>query len=205
MSLPSRHRIRNLKPGGLKLRTLPICVSFKPPRPWNEPRTLAWKAALLTTTLGPLRLNQQFVYLLSRSSIRRRGLTLTALKYICINHGEQQIIINVLDTCSSFCIKYLCYGFIVIINISFVQVKVGRSTRDSTGKKRLRRVWWRRNSRKTKTNGIKTVWLSWASRYLGLPLHCQGVQDTTTNCVIELSLKVFKPTTPLSGSTRHNN
>ena len=29
------------------------CVSFKPPRPGIEPRTLAWKAAVLTTTLGP--------------------------------------------------------------------------------------------------------------------------------------------------------
>ena len=28
-------------------------VSFKPPRPGAEPRTLAWKAAVLTTTLGP--------------------------------------------------------------------------------------------------------------------------------------------------------
>ena len=28
-------------------------VSFKPPRPENEPRTLAWNAAVLTTTLGP--------------------------------------------------------------------------------------------------------------------------------------------------------
>ena len=27
-------------------------VSFKPPRPGTEPRTLAWKAAVLTTTLG---------------------------------------------------------------------------------------------------------------------------------------------------------
>ena len=26
---------------------------FKPPRKGNEPRTLAWKAAVLTTTLGP--------------------------------------------------------------------------------------------------------------------------------------------------------
>ena len=31
-----------------------IFVSFKPPRPETEPRTLAWKAAVLTTTLGPL-------------------------------------------------------------------------------------------------------------------------------------------------------
>ena len=30
-----------------------ICVSFKPPRPGTEPRTLAWKAAVLTTTPGP--------------------------------------------------------------------------------------------------------------------------------------------------------
>ena len=30
-----------------------ISVSFKPPRPGTEPRTLAWKAAVLTTTLGP--------------------------------------------------------------------------------------------------------------------------------------------------------
>ena len=30
-----------------------IFVSFKPPRPGTEPRTLAWKAAVLTTTIGP--------------------------------------------------------------------------------------------------------------------------------------------------------
>ena len=30
-----------------------IFVSFKPPRPGIEPRTLAWKAVVLTTTLGP--------------------------------------------------------------------------------------------------------------------------------------------------------
>ena len=32
-----------------------IFVSFKPPRPGTEPRTLAWKAVVLTTTLGPPR------------------------------------------------------------------------------------------------------------------------------------------------------
>ena len=32
-----------------------IFVSFKPPIPGTEPRTLAWKAAVLTTTLGPPR------------------------------------------------------------------------------------------------------------------------------------------------------
>ena len=30
-----------------------IFVSFKPPRPGTEPRTRAWKAAVLTTTQGP--------------------------------------------------------------------------------------------------------------------------------------------------------
>ena len=30
-----------------------IFVSFKPPRPGTEPQTLAWKAAVLITTLGP--------------------------------------------------------------------------------------------------------------------------------------------------------
>ena len=69
---PSRHRIRYLNPGGLRPSTLPFghggspqyCVLrvdgeenflffFKPPRPGTEPRTPAWKAAVLTTTLGP--------------------------------------------------------------------------------------------------------------------------------------------------------
>ena len=72
MTLSSRHRIRNSIPGGLRPSTLPLghggspqywfshvdgeetfFVSFKPPRPGTEPRTLAWKAAVLTTTLGP--------------------------------------------------------------------------------------------------------------------------------------------------------
>ena len=72
MTLSSRHRIRNSSPGGLRPSTLPLghggspqywlshvdgeetfFVSFKLPRPGTEPRTLAWKAAVLTTTLGP--------------------------------------------------------------------------------------------------------------------------------------------------------
>ena len=48
-----------------RLRRLPTILTFtrgwgrnifvfcKPPRPGTEPRTLAWKAAVLTTTLGP--------------------------------------------------------------------------------------------------------------------------------------------------------
>ena len=72
MTLSSRHRIRNSSPGGLRPSTLPLghggspqywlshvdgeetfFVSFKPPIPGTEPRALAWKAAVLTTTLGP--------------------------------------------------------------------------------------------------------------------------------------------------------
>ena len=72
MTLSSRHRIRNSSPDGLRPSTLPlghggspqywlshvdgeetVFVSFKPPRPGTEPRTLAWKAAVLTTILGP--------------------------------------------------------------------------------------------------------------------------------------------------------
>ena len=72
MTLTPRHRMRNSNPGGVRPSTLPlgrggspqfwllrvngeknIFVSYKPPRPGNETRTLAWKAAVLTTTLGP--------------------------------------------------------------------------------------------------------------------------------------------------------
>ena len=72
MTLSSRHRIPNSSPGGLRPTALPLghggspqywlshvdgeetfFVSFKPPRPGTEPRTLAWKVAVLTTTLGP--------------------------------------------------------------------------------------------------------------------------------------------------------
>ena len=37
--------------------------SFKPPRPGTEPRTLAWKAAVLATTLGPPPDNWQIGYI----------------------------------------------------------------------------------------------------------------------------------------------
>ena len=83
MTLSSRHRIRNSSPGGLKPSTLPLghggspqyrvshvdggetfCVYFKPPRPGTEPWTLAWKAAVLTTKLGPPPLFQFYTTLL---------------------------------------------------------------------------------------------------------------------------------------------
>ena len=69
VTLPSRHRIYNSNPGGLRPNTLPLghggspkyCVSrvdgeetffvsFKPPGPGNEPRTLVWKVAVLTAS-----------------------------------------------------------------------------------------------------------------------------------------------------------
>ena len=73
MTLSSRRRIRNSSSGGLRPSTLPLghgggspqywlsyvdgeetfSVSFKPPRPGTELWTLTWKAAVLTTTLGP--------------------------------------------------------------------------------------------------------------------------------------------------------
>ena len=72
MTLSSRHRIPNSSPGGLRPSTLPLghggsrqywllhvdgeetfLFFFKPPRPGTEPRTPAWKAAVLTTTIGP--------------------------------------------------------------------------------------------------------------------------------------------------------
>ena len=66
-----RHRPRNPRPDGLRPSTLPLghggspqywlsyvdgvetFLFLSPPRPGTEPRTLAWKAAVLTTTLGP--------------------------------------------------------------------------------------------------------------------------------------------------------
>ena len=61
-------------------RRLPTILSFlredgeetfsKPPRPRNEPRTLAWVAAVLTTTQGPV---QSPFKLLNSSSLFTRG------------------------------------------------------------------------------------------------------------------------------------
>ena len=78
MTKPSKHRIRNLKPGGLRhatslSRRLPTISSFtsgcgrntsffffKPPRPGNEPnQTPGWKAVMLTTTQGHLPLTRR--------------------------------------------------------------------------------------------------------------------------------------------------
>ena len=56
MTLPLQTQDSNSNPGGLRPGTLALAsifVSFKPPRPGNEPRTLARKAAELTATLEP--------------------------------------------------------------------------------------------------------------------------------------------------------
>ena len=54
-----------------------IFVSFKPPRPGTEPRTLAWKAAVLATTLGPspssLLVWKLLYYSVADPGIDRRG------------------------------------------------------------------------------------------------------------------------------------
>ena len=47
-----------------------IFVSFKPPRTGTEPRTLAWKAAVLTTILGPPPLWPPTWFLESRGWLR---------------------------------------------------------------------------------------------------------------------------------------
>ena len=85
-------------------------VSFKLPRPGTEPRTLAWKVAVLTTTLGPpscpsrghkvtpwwcswrgeCHQRQQSKY----TKTRKDGLTLTVLIYVCIHHKDQMIFFN---------------------------------------------------------------------------------------------------------------
>ena len=50
-------------------------VSLKPPRPGTEPRTLAWKAAVLTTTLGPPPLTCLRVHIIYRYFARSFQLT----------------------------------------------------------------------------------------------------------------------------------
>ena len=60
-----------------------IFVSLKPPRPGTEPRTLAWKAAVLTTTLGPPPLMNGKAEIYRCQSFVLK-FTLTTLKYLSI-------------------------------------------------------------------------------------------------------------------------
>ena len=50
-----------------------IFFYLKPPRPGNEPRTLAWKAAVLTTTLAPpRRMSEALIKRSSKQSLPKR-------------------------------------------------------------------------------------------------------------------------------------
>ena len=92
MTLPSRHRIRNSSPGGLRPSTLPLghggspqywlshvdgeetlFVSFKPPRPGTEPRSLTWKAAVLTTTLELAKKIYTYVHASNGTNVTTKG------------------------------------------------------------------------------------------------------------------------------------
>ena len=63
-----------------------IFVSFKPLRPGTEPRTLAWKAMVLTTTLGPPPWPETCVTL----PLLRRSFTISLFNFPCRIH----IIVN---------------------------------------------------------------------------------------------------------------
>ena len=109
MLLSSSHRMRNSSPGGLRPRMLPLghggspqywlshvdgeetfFVSFKPPRPGTEPQLLAWKAAVLTTTLGPppsqLLDDEHFKYRLERVHAQFSLIFSIEYNYILINN-----------------------------------------------------------------------------------------------------------------------
>ena len=67
-----------------------IFVFFKPPRPGTEPRTLAWKAAVLTTTLGPPPCSQQ-----TRNIGQRRWADVVQMLYKCfLNAANRQYLLT---------------------------------------------------------------------------------------------------------------
>ena len=113
MTLSSRHRIRNSSPGGLEGRARYLSVTEATHNTdfhtWmgkkhflfisnrrdrdNLPRTLAWKAAVLTTTLGPPPNKHE--------TTRERGLTLyhhrlNASCWLCISSDERCVVSVVL-------------------------------------------------------------------------------------------------------------
>ena len=68
-----------------------ILVSLKPPRPGTEPRTLAWKAAVLTTTLGPPpiysehnKLNKLVTYYTPMIILQASDVVFTVIYYLVI-------------------------------------------------------------------------------------------------------------------------
>ena len=88
-------------------------VSFKPPRPGTEPRTLAWKAAVLTTTLGP-----------PPNSPTELGIYLCDIHYLCdIYHVYVLVTLtnNYLLTylLTYYQITHTCYKYILFIPLCF--------------------------------------------------------------------------------------
>ena len=89
-------------------RRLPTILSFtrgwgSPPRPGTEPRTLAWKAAVLTTTLGPpprslCKIGSNYIHIhLCTESISIKVWEIIEVKYFC-NKKNYAIIIVMLLT-----------------------------------------------------------------------------------------------------------
>ena len=65
-------------------------VSFKPPRPGTEPRTLAWKAAVLTTTLGPPPQRRSRSLSFTELTIITKAIDTTYISYqpLCCGRGD---------------------------------------------------------------------------------------------------------------------
>ena len=92
-----------------------ISVSFKPPRPGTEPRALAWRAAVLTTTLGPPPNSQYNVSLLSQcwASVVDGGPTLSQqwLAVVITVNWHQQ---TYSDRFSSICNRNISNGIVSV-------------------------------------------------------------------------------------------
>ena len=65
-----------------------ISISSKPPRPGTESRALAWKAAVLTTTLGPLPFNDGGVSVYLLQHFMTKSVTVTASQWREYFHKE---------------------------------------------------------------------------------------------------------------------
>ena len=59
-----------------------IFVFFKPPRPGTEPRILAWKAAVLATTLGPPPMSERYMRRYVVQSLRQCNMSIERNKQL---------------------------------------------------------------------------------------------------------------------------
>ena len=91
-----------------------IFASLKPPRPGTEPRTLAWKAAVLTTTLGPP------PWLEAEAYFRRRQ----ALFNFCVAHSFVFILLLKLVTAQQKTYAILVYVHVYIILRSQDKIRI---------------------------------------------------------------------------------